>query len=167
MARDEFSNMLQSFTRILAKEDDVISDLWTWLPSRMAARRHHEDYAFEHEPSHVNVILEACSVLSFCSGYENEEKDHERYKCPCGTGAEDCPNCTKGQQESAHFTKAMIYAKIGQLYVAALRDVLADPHVLEDPRVEARAQDLLSHTQNLDLTELAEWAFRLRKVDVV
>jgi len=58
----------------LAAERDAASDLWSWLPSRKVADKHHGDYSSEHCPSTRDVMIEAAMYIAHL---EDSDEDHK------------------------------------------------------------------------------------------
>ena len=78
---------LIQFGQQLAEENNAAYDLWTWLPSRTVAQKHHGDYAFEHRPSNKDVMHEASMFLEHLARDDKTLTTEEKEwftRCPCG-----------------------------------------------------------------------------------
>lgn len=73
---------IQELAHQLAEESNDSYDLWTWLPSHMAAEKGHGDYGLNHRPSPAGVMREAACVMS-ALGRGNGIAE-EFLSCPCG-----------------------------------------------------------------------------------
>ena len=77
----------------LSEEANAAHDLWSWLPSRKVAEKHHGDYATEFQPSVADVMREAAMYVAYLGsraariGYYRDHTAEEKewfMRCPCG-----------------------------------------------------------------------------------
>jgi hypothetical protein len=75
----------------LDEERNAAYELWSWLPSRTVAERHHGDYYANFTPSVSDILKEAAMVMAENAGHETSEQDRKEWfeKCPCGEGCEE------------------------------------------------------------------------------
>lgn len=78
---------IKALARELEEEDEAAAALWSWLPSRAIAEKHHGDYAMEHRPSPADVMKEAALVFSatkYPEGSAPQALAEWNATCPCG-----------------------------------------------------------------------------------
>lgn len=82
-----------SLGRELEKIQEEAYNLWSWLPSRKVAEKHHGDYADEFTPPPSDVMGEAVLYFAKMKYRPNdpltEEEKHWFEECPCGEPHEE------------------------------------------------------------------------------
>ncbi len=82
----EFVNGLRDLLAQMDSEAEAAYDLWSWLPSRKVAERHHGDYASNVQPTVADIMREAALVLAEAAGSKLDPAERADFfeKCPCG-----------------------------------------------------------------------------------
>ena len=86
MSQREFVNGLRDLLAQMDGEAEAAYDLWSWLPSRKVAERHHGDYASNVQPTVADIMREAALVLAEAAGSKLDPAERAEFleKCPCG-----------------------------------------------------------------------------------
>lgn len=79
----DLKSAIQSFARELDRQDNASYDLWSWLPSYRAAKKHHGDCADEFMPMLSDVLIEATEYIASLVAPEIAQLMHD-VDCPCG-----------------------------------------------------------------------------------
>jgi hypothetical protein len=80
-------NEIQIFAKELEEQNNAAMDLWSWLPSHREAKKYHGDYHFEFQPSIVDVMKEASTVLAkiqYDESIIDGDDGEPLFQCPCG-----------------------------------------------------------------------------------
>ncbi len=74
---------LLNLAKQLQIEEDIVSDLWTWLPSFREAQKYHGDHYHNYKPKLDNIVLEACLIFSVLNGHGLNSEEYSIFNCPC------------------------------------------------------------------------------------
>jgi hypothetical protein len=87
---DLVSGLRDLVTR-LDDEDNAACDLWSWLPSKAVAEKHHGDYYGNVRPSNADVMSEAAMLLAELRGSQRTPEERAKWfeRCPCGESHEE------------------------------------------------------------------------------
>jgi hypothetical protein len=89
MSKDVIQMMI-SLGAELDEQQNAASDLWSWLPSHEATKKHHEDYVDNFTPAVKDIIVEASMYFAYLRDVAKEKREYtaeERdwfTKCACG-----------------------------------------------------------------------------------